>query len=120
MPSSGAGRLVIEVDGAGGAELRHGRLHHAWGLEAPTDRLDSRLPFDDPPAADGGPGDPASAPAPTAVPRELADELTCVAAWLDAQAGRVRLLSAEHGLASSLPRVPTFTPRRPPLPDRHR
>jgi hypothetical protein len=49
-----------------------------------------------------------------AVPRELADELTCVAAWLDAQAGKVRLLSAEHGLASPLPRLPTFTPRRGP------
>ena len=69
-----------------------------------------------------GPTRPASEPsrlrppsrAVGAVPRELADELTCVAAWLDAQAGNVRLLSAEHGLASPLPRLPTFAPRRAP------
>ena len=115
----GAGRVIVEVDGAGGAELRDGRLQRAWGLDADLDEpADERLPFDDLPA----PAEPATAigvpavPAEpvVAVPRELADELTCVAAWLDAQAGKVRLLSAEHGLASPLPRLPTFVPRRGP------
>ncbi len=50
-----------------------------------------------------GPGPP---------PLELADELACVAAWLDDQAGRVRLIAAERGLTSSFPRLPTYEPRR--------
>jgi DNA polymerase-3 subunit epsilon len=99
----GAGRVIVEVDGAGGAELRHGRLQRAWG--AGDDDQADQLSFPD--AA-------ATSSTSAAVPRELADELTCVAAWLDAQAGKVRLLSAEHGLASPLPRLPTFTPRRGP------
>jgi DNA polymerase-3 subunit epsilon len=108
----GAGRVVIEVDGAGGAELHDGRLQRAWG--SGDERRSDQLTF-----ADAG-QDPAAARAtspgsPGAVPRELADELTCVAAWLDAQAGRVRLVSAERGLASALPQVPTFTPRRSPV-----
>jgi DNA polymerase-3 subunit epsilon len=110
-----AGRLVIEVDGAGGAELRGGRLQRAWGRDDRhrADQLtlaDAEVGADD--AVEPTLLDPGGAPA--AVPRELADELSCVAAWLDAQAGRLRLVSAERGLASALPRVPTFTPRRSP------
>ncbi len=48
-----------------------------------------------------------------ALPRELADELSCVATWLEAHAHRVSLLSAERGLASPLPRLPSFDPRTP-------
>ena len=49
---------------------------------------------------------------PTApVPRELADELGCVAAWLDAEAARLRLVACEGELASPLPRLPTYEPR---------
>ncbi len=107
----GAGRLVIEVDGAGGAELHGGRLHRAWGVD--HDPAAEQLPFAEP-AAGHDLAEPTSTPGLVAVPRELADELTCVAAWLDAQAGRVRLLSAEHGLASPLPRLPSFVPRRAP------
>jgi hypothetical protein len=106
----GAGRLVIEVDGAGGAELRGGRLLRAWGAD--HDPAAEQLPFAEPAGHD--PVEPTSPSGLVAVPRELADELTCVAAWLDAQAGRVRLLSAEHGLASPLPRLPSFVPRRAP------
>jgi DNA polymerase-3 subunit epsilon len=45
------------------------------------------------------------------LPRELADEVACVASWLDDQGDRVRLVYAERGLASVLPRLPSFDPR---------
>lgn len=54
------------------------------------------------------------------IPRHLVDELACVAAWLDAEAGRVGLVGCEGELASALPPLPRFAPaggRRPqPLP----
>jgi DNA polymerase-3 subunit epsilon len=53
---------------------------------------------------DGPPGAP--------VARHLVDELSCVAAWLDAEAGRVRLVHCEGELSSPLPSLPTFTPQR--------
>ena len=46
------------------------------------------------------------------LPRHLADELNCVGTWLDAEAGRLRLLHCEGELASSLPRLPRFEPRQ--------
>ncbi len=50
------------------------------------------------------------------VPRHLADELSCVAAWLDAETakGTVHLLHCDGELASPLPRMPRFTPRGGP------
>ena len=49
---------------------------------------------------------------PTApVPRELVDELGCVASWLEAEAPRLRLVACDGQLASSLPRLPTYEPR---------
>jgi DNA polymerase-3 subunit epsilon len=45
------------------------------------------------------------------LPRHLADELNCVGAWLDAEAGRLRLLHCDGELASPLPRLPRFEPR---------
>jgi len=115
----GAGRVVVEVQGSGGIELRAGRLSRSWA-DGPDDEL--ALPFA-PPADDAGavaPGGalapPLLAPAfPPPLARELADEITCVAAWLDSQTARFRLVSTEHGLTSSLPRVPSFEPRRSPL-----
>jgi DNA polymerase III subunit epsilon len=46
------------------------------------------------------------------LPRHLADELLCVAGWLEQRAGDVRLVHADRGLASALPPLPTFSPRR--------
>jgi hypothetical protein len=46
------------------------------------------------------------------LPRELADEVSCVAAWLEAQASRLRLVACDGVLASPLPRLPTYEPRR--------
>jgi DNA polymerase-3 subunit epsilon len=48
------------------------------------------------------------------LPRHLADELNCVGAWLDAQAGQLRLVHCDGELASALPRIPRFEPRPPP------
>ena len=45
------------------------------------------------------------------LPRELADEVSCVAAWLDAEAARLRLVACDGELASPLPRLPTYEPR---------
>jgi len=45
------------------------------------------------------------------LPRELADEVSCVAAWLDAEATRLRLVACEGELASPLPRLPSYEPR---------
>jgi DNA polymerase-3 subunit epsilon len=56
------------------------------------------------PEVDDDPGAP--------VPCELVDELGCVAAWLDAEAPRLRLVACDGELASSLPRLPSYEPRR--------
>ena len=45
------------------------------------------------------------------LPRELADEVSCVAAWLDAEASRLRLVACDGELASPLPRLPSYEPR---------
>jgi len=50
----------------------------------------------------GLPGEP--------VPRHLVDEVATVIAWLEARAGRVRLVSCEGGLAAPLDPLPTFEP----------
>jgi DNA polymerase-3 subunit epsilon len=46
------------------------------------------------------------------LPRDLADEVSCVAAWLDAEAPRLRLVACDGELASPLPRLPTYEPRK--------
>ena len=48
------------------------------------------------------------------LPRHLADELACVGTWLDAEAGRLRLVHCDGELASPLPRLPRFEARREP------
>ena len=63
---------------------------------------EGRLAFDDM-SLDSGLAGP--------LPRELADELACVARWLDTEAGRVRLVHCEGELASRLPRLPRFEAR---------
>jgi hypothetical protein len=45
------------------------------------------------------------------LPRDLADEVSCVAAWLDAEAARLKLVACDGELASPLPRLPTYEPR---------
>jgi DNA polymerase III subunit epsilon len=93
----GSGRLVLRVPG-GGVELAGGRLVRAWkGDGGPPP--EAMLPFD-----------VAEEPSP-ALPRDLADELACVAGWLDRNAAKVRLLHCDGPFASPLPPVPSFEPR---------
>jgi DNA polymerase-3 subunit epsilon len=99
-----AGRLVVEVHGHGGAELVHGQLVRAWasGASAQPSLLD--LP------GTCGPPEPDRLVPDRPVPKDLADELHCVASWLDERAPRVRIVHCDEGLASRLPVVPSFTP----------
>jgi DNA polymerase-3 subunit epsilon len=48
--------------------------------------------------------------------RAVTDELVVVAAWLDANAARVRLVGCDGFLASAVPRVPPLRPVPPPPP----
>jgi DNA polymerase III subunit epsilon len=102
----GSGRLVIEIGDTSRAELHDGRLVGTWPVEPGAGSARTQLSFTDDPAWDSLHLGPAPAPL------ELADELICVAAWLDEQASRIRLVDAEHGLASALPRLPSFEPRK--------
>ncbi len=108
----GAGRVVVELGGRSGAELDHGRLVRAWTISR-TGIVALPLPLDlDPAAPDAlsaAPGDDASGPG-RPVPKALADELSCVAAWLDKEAGRIRVIHTDRGLASAYPALPSFEP----------
>ena len=98
-----AGRIALEVDGEGGALLDGGRLVSAWAA-GPAAPGTVPLPFV---PAGGSPG--AGGP----LPRHLADEVLCVAAWLDRTATRVRLTECDGALASPFPCLPRFEPSRP-------
>ena len=92
-----SGRLQVRSPGRGGAEFNDGLLVQAWGDEAvghPT------LEF--PPASGERPvpGEP--------IPRDIADELNCVAAWLDSESHLLRLEHCDGTLAEPLARIPTF------------
>jgi DNA polymerase-3 subunit epsilon len=80
-----AGRITLEVPGHGTSIVEGGRLV-----------IDGALPFDDV-AAECDP-----------LPSQLADEVACIAGWLEARAGRYRLLDCDGGLAWPLPRLPRF------------
>ena len=85
-----AGRLELDVDDRR-LVFHCGLLGAQAGVEAATA------------GADGPPDGP--------VPRDLADELACVASWLEAEAARVRVVRCEGELASPLPRLPRYEPR---------
>lgn len=116
-----AGRVVLEIAGAGGAVLEQGRLTETFpdlpdvpamlepGMAASLAR---------PPAFDltvaptlGLELDRLSPLAPLA--RDQADELACVIAFLEAKAHRVRILHCEHDWCSPLPPLANFEPRDP-------
>jgi DNA polymerase-3 subunit epsilon len=102
-----SGRVVVEVPGGDGAELWAGQLVRAWRADgadgADGQAVQPSLPLDRavPPLDERAP-----------LPRDLADELACVAGWLDGQAGRIRLVHCDGGLASALPPLPSFEPAR--------
>ena len=92
-----AGHVVVELPGRGGVELDGGLLVRSWSGPQPPLTLDieGRSPSE----------------TRTPLPRHLADEVAVVAAWLEREAGRVRLVSCSDELASSTARVPHFEPR---------
>jgi hypothetical protein len=101
-----AGTVIVDVGGAR-AELREGRLVRC----GPPD---GQLAFDasdttstEPPRLLVG-ADRLASP----LPRELADELACVASYLETEARRVRLVHSEGGLSSPYPRLPSFEPAK--------
>ena len=91
-----AGRVQVEVPGEGGALLDGGRLVSAWpaGSHPPPPPLPE-------PVADGP------------LPRELADEVACVAGWLEARSSRARRVHCDGELTSPVPALPRFEPARP-------
>ena len=98
-----AGRVRLRLPDGSGAELEAGRLLQAWapGEEPDTHpsgaaRLDLEQPL--PP-----------------LDRQLVDELNCVASWLDRSAHELVLAHCEGELASTLPAVASFTPKRTPV-----
>jgi DNA polymerase-3 subunit epsilon len=91
-----AGRIVVDVPGRGGIELDGGLLVRSWTGDQPP------LTLDAPPAPRRGP-----------LPRHLADEVAVVAAWLEKEAARVRLVSCSDELTSPAAPVPRFDPREP-------
>ena len=98
-----AGRVHIDLGPLGGVALDHGRLQSAWGPgELPqlgdASQHDRQL-FD----TDGD-----------LVPldRELADELGCIATWLDRTAAELTLDHCDGTLTSTLPALPSFAPRK--------
>ena len=98
-----AGRLHIDLGPLGGVALDHGRLHAAWGvgelpqLVPPLVANDALFAVDD----DLRP-----------LAREHADELACIAAWLDRSASELTLDHCDGELSSALPPLPRFTPRK--------
>jgi hypothetical protein len=88
-----AGVVRLAFRRGGGAELHNGVLVRTWADEQAT------LPL----AA--GPEPP---PCDQPLPLALADEVGCIAGWLDAEAARVRLEHCDGGLASRVGALPTF------------
>ena len=89
---AGVVRLAFGSDA--GAEVRNGVLVRTWTGEP-------GLPLavgPEPPPPDGP------------LPCEVADEVGCIAGWLEAEAGRVRLEHCDGGLASVVEALPSFQP----------
>lgn len=89
-----AGTVRLRLADGSGVELDRGvltRVHDADGVA-------SAVPHAEPPPAD------------RLLPSELADEVLAVSRFLDRYADRLRVEHAQHGLASVLPRLPTFAP----------
>jgi DNA polymerase-3 subunit epsilon len=97
-----AGNIHIDLGPLGGVALDHGRLQSAWGegelpsLGLPT-ATDQFFRSDEPLAPLG---------------RELADELGCIASWLDKNAPDLTLDHCDGELTSALPALPSFAPRK--------
>ncbi len=90
-----SGRIELDLGEAGWVELDRGRLTRTW--------IEGELPLDTAAAARDRADETAGE---GWIPTDLADELACVASWLDANA-RARFGSCD-ATACSLPRCPRF------------
>ncbi len=103
-----AGRLRIRI-GKSWAEFDNGLLTGCGSVDDPPSLLDSS------PVGAAPPEQPDHPPKPLPVPhRHDADELLCIARWLDQNAERVELEMVEGILVEPLPRLPSFTARKRP------
>jgi hypothetical protein len=83
-----AGRMVVELASGERIELHNGVLRSLLLLPV------------DPPATQGP------------LPRDLADELSVVSAWLRDHYGRLHIVSCDGAMTVPMPPLPTFEPRR--------
>jgi DNA polymerase-3 subunit epsilon len=90
-----SGRIELDLGEAGWVELDRGRLTRTW--------IEGELPLDTAAAARDRADETAGE---GWIPTDLADELACVASWLDANARKVRLVRCDGVLASAVPAVP--------------
>lgn len=91
-----AGRLIVELDGGGGAVIDGGRLTASWAAgEVPAP--DDLLPRPDSPTVPLG--------------RDEVDEIATIASWLHASAATLRLVHCDDGLAHPASTFASFTPR---------
>jgi hypothetical protein len=95
-----SGHIELDLGEAGRVELDRGRLARAWADgELPLDI--AIAPYEGQLANDAG-----------WIPVDVADELACVASWLDANAPKFRLVRCDGVLASVVPAVPSLAPHR--------
>jgi DNA polymerase-3 subunit epsilon len=93
-----AGTMRI-ISPGGGAILHQGRLVKAWEGQELASLFDSEaLPDVIEPGAP--------------LPASDADELNCVAAWLDKEAHQVTIMHSDQGLSAPLPRLPSFAQKK--------
>ena len=116
------GVLRIRLPGDVVAELHGGVLQRTWALSDTAGRsgqlslgLDGDLEANAHSEANGsGPTSQGAVHASTAadgpLSRHLADELACVASWLDSEAGRIRVTHCDGGLAMPTQVLPSFAP----------
>jgi DNA polymerase-3 subunit epsilon len=83
-----AGHVILELPGGIGLELDGGRLVRSW--------LGAALPL----PLEEGP-----------MPHHAADEVACIASWLEKDAHRIRVVSCDGELASAVAALPTLRPR---------
>ncbi|MBS1838584.1 MAG: GIY-YIG nuclease family protein [Actinobacteria bacterium] len=101
-----AERLVIEVDSGELAELRRGVLWQMWPADRRSRPTLAARQVEMQPAAPPDVGAP--------IDRGVADELACVASWLDAHADSIRLHEIDGTFASSYPDLPDLRPNQAP------
>jgi DNA polymerase-3 subunit epsilon len=107
-----AGHLVVELAPGTCARFDGGRLVEVYAEPRERPRGAGALePLPLPPGPAGG-SDPGPGPR-GPLPRELADELTCVGAWLDRRAATLRIRHCDAGFSMPLPALGSFEPRGP-------